>query len=131
MSLECHQTCALCTGPEPTQCTQCVKGLALDPNTMMCGVTGDSDCPPRTFLHANQFICQACYRHCQSCEGPEPTDCQTCALPRYLHSKSACTSFSVWNWIWGPFEENIGAKVFLIVLHIYKLYYEFMTIKLP
>ncbi|KAK3526022.1 hypothetical protein QTP70_012787 [Hemibagrus guttatus] len=82
---ECHQTCALCTGSEPTQCTQCVKGLALDPNTMMCGVTGDSECPPRTFLHANQFTCQACHHHCQSCEGPEPTDCQTCALPRYLH----------------------------------------------
>ncbi|XP_027028709.2 proprotein convertase subtilisin/kexin type 5 isoform X1 [Tachysurus fulvidraco] len=88
---ECHQTCALCTGPEATQCTQCVKGLALDPNTMMCGVTGDSDCPPRTFLHANQFTCQACHHHCQSCEGPASTDCQTCALPRYLHNNSCVT----------------------------------------
>lgn len=83
---ECHQTCALCEGPEPTQCLQCGKGLVLDPNTMMCGVTGDSDCPPRTFLQNNQFTCQACHRLCQSCEGPGPFDCQTCALPNFLHS---------------------------------------------
>ncbi|XP_062847903.1 proprotein convertase subtilisin/kexin type 5 [Trichomycterus rosablanca] len=88
---ECHQTCASCVGPEPFQCSQCVKGLALDPNTMMCGVTGSSDCPPRTFLHANQFTCQACHRNCQSCEGPGPADCQTCALPRYLHNSSCVT----------------------------------------
>ncbi|KAG9280998.1 proprotein convertase subtilisin/kexin type 5-like [Astyanax mexicanus] len=88
---ECHQTCARCVGPEPTQCSQCEKGLVLDPNTMMCGVTGDSDCPPRTFLRDNQFTCQACHRHCQSCEGPGPTDCQTCALPRYLHNSSCVT----------------------------------------
>ncbi|XP_028813093.1 proprotein convertase subtilisin/kexin type 5 [Denticeps clupeoides] len=85
---ECHQTCARCTGPEPTHCTQCGKGLALDPNTMMCGVTGDSDCPPKTFLHGNRFTCQACHRQCQSCEGPGPNDCQTCAVPGYLHNGS-------------------------------------------
>ncbi|XP_048114060.1 proprotein convertase subtilisin/kexin type 5 isoform X1 [Alosa alosa] len=88
---ECHQTCARCTGPEPNLCTQCGKGLALDPNTLMCGVTGDSGCPPRTFLHANRFTCQACQRQCQSCEGPGPADCLTCALPRYLH-KGLCVS---------------------------------------
>ncbi|XP_051548125.1 proprotein convertase subtilisin/kexin type 5-like [Myxocyprinus asiaticus] len=83
---ECHQTCARCEGPEPTQCLQCEKGLVLDPNTMMCGVAGNSDCPPRTFLQNNQFTCQACHRLCQSCEGPRPTDCQTCALPNYLNN---------------------------------------------
>lgn len=88
---ECHQTCARCEGPEPTQCLQCEKGLVLDPNTMMCGVTGDSDCPPKTFLQNNQFTCQACHRLCQSCEGPGPFDCQTCALPYYLHNGS-CVS---------------------------------------
>ncbi|KAL1247680.1 hypothetical protein QQF64_023056 [Cirrhinus molitorella] len=88
---ECHQTCARCEGPEPTQCLQCEKDLVLDPNTMMCGVTGDSDCPPRTFLQNNQFTCQACHRLCQSCEGPGPSDCQTCALPNYLHNGS-CVS---------------------------------------
>uniref|UniRef100_A0A8C1P646 Growth factor receptor domain-containing protein n=1 Tax=Cyprinus carpio TaxID=7962 RepID=A0A8C1P646_CYPCA len=88
---ECHQTCAYCEGPDPTQCLQCEKGLVLDPNTMMCGVTGDSDCPPRTFLQNNQFTCQACHRLCQSCEGPEPFDCQTCALPNYLHN-GTCVS---------------------------------------
>ncbi|XP_042560355.1 proprotein convertase subtilisin/kexin type 5-like [Clupea harengus] len=89
---ECHRTCALCSGPEPNQCSQCSKGLALDPNTMMCGVTGDSNCPPRTFLHTNRFTCQACHRQCQSCEGAGPADCLTCALPRHLYKD--CTSCS-------------------------------------
>ncbi|XP_064168245.1 proprotein convertase subtilisin/kexin type 5 [Anguilla rostrata] len=88
---ECDQTCAECSGPLPTQCSRCEKGLALDPNTMMCGVTGDSRCPPRTFLQQNQFTCRSCHGHCQSCDGPGASDCLTCATPRFLHNGS-CVS---------------------------------------
>ncbi|KAI1904468.1 hypothetical protein AGOR_G00005950 [Albula goreensis] len=88
---ECDRTCMGCSGPEPTQCSKCKKGLALDPNTMMCGVTGDSQCPSRTFLHQNQFTCQSCHRHCESCDGPGPSACLTCVTPRYLHNGS-CVS---------------------------------------
>ncbi|XP_061578613.1 proprotein convertase subtilisin/kexin type 5 isoform X3 [Cololabis saira] len=88
---ECHQTCMRCTGPDPNQCTQCEKGLVLDPNTLLCGVTGDTACPPRTYLHDDQFTCMGCHRHCHSCEGPGDDECQTCAVPRYLHN-STCAS---------------------------------------
>ncbi|XP_069564758.1 proprotein convertase subtilisin/kexin type 5 isoform X2 [Brachyistius frenatus] len=88
---ECHQTCMSCSGPDPNQCTQCERGLVLDPNTLLCGVTGDTDCPPRTYMHDDQFTCIGCHRHCYSCEGPGNNECQTCAVPKYLHN-STCVS---------------------------------------
>lgn len=94
---ECHQTCMSCSGPEPNQCTQCEKGLVLDPNTLLCGVTGDTDCPPRTYLHDDQFTCMGCHRHCYSCEGPGNDECQTCAIPKYLTSEHFSTTLIQWN----------------------------------
>ncbi|XP_033940311.1 proprotein convertase subtilisin/kexin type 5-like isoform X1 [Pseudochaenichthys georgianus] len=88
---ECHQTCFSCFGSDANQCTQCEKALVLDPNTMLCGVTGDTDCPPRTYLHDDQFTCMGCHRHCYSCEGPSNDECQTCAVPKYLQN-SSCVS---------------------------------------
>ncbi|XP_070687333.1 proprotein convertase subtilisin/kexin type 5 [Pempheris klunzingeri] len=88
---ECHQTCMSCSGPDANQCTQCERGLVLDPNTLLCGVTGDTDCPPRTYLHDDQFTCMGCHRHCYSCEGPGSDECQTCAVPKYLQN-STCVS---------------------------------------
>ncbi|XP_056908075.1 proprotein convertase subtilisin/kexin type 5 isoform X1 [Takifugu flavidus] len=85
---ECHQTCSSCSGPEANQCTQCEKGLVLDPNTLLCGVTGDTDCPPRTYLHDDQFTCMGCHRHCYSCQGPGKDKCLTCAIPAFLHNGS-------------------------------------------
>ncbi|KAK0148862.1 Proprotein convertase subtilisin/kexin type 5 [Merluccius polli] len=100
---ECHQTCASCSGPEANQCTQCERGLVLDPNTLLCGVTGDTACPPRTYLHDDQFTCKACHRQCYSCGGPGHDQCQTCAVPKFLYSKHSaalcccddCTCWSV------------------------------------
>ncbi|KAJ3595955.1 hypothetical protein NHX12_002364 [Muraenolepis orangiensis] len=83
---ECHQTCAGCSGPEANQCTQCERGLVLDPNTLLCGVTGDTACPPRTYLHDDQFTCMACHRQCLSCGGPGQDQCQTCAEPKFLYT---------------------------------------------
>ncbi|XP_063337181.1 proprotein convertase subtilisin/kexin type 5 isoform X2 [Pelmatolapia mariae] len=88
---ECHQTCLSCTGPDANECTQCERGLVLDPNTLLCGVTGDTACPPGTYLHNDQFTCKGCHRHCLSCEGPGNDECQTCAVPRYLYN-STCVN---------------------------------------
>ncbi|XP_028970632.2 proprotein convertase subtilisin/kexin type 5 [Esox lucius] len=85
---ECHQTCGSCSGPESRQCTRCVKGLVLDPSSLLCGVTGDTACPQRTYLHVDQFTCLSCHHLCQSCAGPGDGECQTCAMPRYLHNGS-------------------------------------------
>ncbi|XP_071059510.1 proprotein convertase subtilisin/kexin type 5-like [Pseudochaenichthys georgianus] len=90
-SPECHQTCFSCFGSDANQCTQCEKALVLDPNTLLCGVTGDTYCPPRTYLHDDQFTCMGCHRHCYSCEGPSNDECQTCAVPKYLQN-SSCVS---------------------------------------
>uniref|UniRef100_A0A8D3B021 Growth factor receptor domain-containing protein n=1 Tax=Scophthalmus maximus TaxID=52904 RepID=A0A8D3B021_SCOMX len=91
---ECHQTCMSCSGPDANQCTQCEKGLVLDPNTLLCGVTGDTDCPPGTYLHDDQFTCMGCHGHCYSCEGPGDDECLTCVVPKYLHSKHLfCVTF--------------------------------------
>lgn len=83
-----------CSGPEPNQCTRCEKGLVLDPNTLLCGVTGDTDCPSGTYLHDDQFTCMGCHRHCYTCEGPGNDECQTCATPRYLHSELSLLMFN-------------------------------------
>uniref|UniRef100_A0AAZ1XTH8 TNFR-Cys domain-containing protein n=1 Tax=Oreochromis aureus TaxID=47969 RepID=A0AAZ1XTH8_OREAU len=88
---ECHQTCLSCSGPDANECTQCERGLVLDPNTLLCGVTGDTACPPGTYLHNDQFTCKGCHRHCLSCEGPGNDECQTCAVPRYLYN-STCVN---------------------------------------
>lgn len=85
--LECHQTCSTCAGPDPNQCTQCKKGLVLDPNTLFCGVTGDTDCPDGTYLHDDQFTCMGCHPECHSCEGPGENECQTCHIAKYLQSR--------------------------------------------
>lgn len=81
---ECHQTCANCRGPEPHQCSECERGLVLDPNSLLCGVTGDAHCPLGTYLHHDQFTCSSCHRGCLSCEGPQL--CSTCAAPHHLHN---------------------------------------------
>ncbi|XP_048828851.1 proprotein convertase subtilisin/kexin type 5 [Brienomyrus brachyistius] len=88
---DCDQTCMSCSGPEATQCTQCKPGLVLDPNTMRCGITGGSSCPPRTFLHKDGFSCLACHSSCSSCVGPGASQCETCTVPRYLYNGS-CVS---------------------------------------
>ncbi|KAG2471209.1 PCSK5 convertase, partial [Polypterus senegalus] len=85
---ECDQTCSKCTGPDPTDCTKCKKGLALDPNSMMCGVIGDSECPPKMFLHEKLFSCIACHDLCESCHGQESYDCDTCLLPSYFYNST-------------------------------------------
>ncbi|MBN3301412.1 PCSK5 convertase, partial [Amia calva] len=88
---ECDLTCASCLGPEATQCIKCKEGLALDQETRMCGVTGDSNCPPKMFLHEDRFTCNACHRQCESCVGPADTDCQTCTVPSYLYNGTCVT----------------------------------------
>ncbi|XP_038561039.1 proprotein convertase subtilisin/kexin type 5-like isoform X2 [Micropterus salmoides] len=32
-----------------------------------------------------------CHRHCYSCEGPGNDQCQTCAVPKYLHNGTCLT----------------------------------------
>lgn len=103
---ECHQTCMSCSGPDANQCTQCEKGLVLDPNTLLCGVTGDTDCPPGTYLHDDQFTCMGCHRHCYSCEGPGNDECQTCAVPKYLHSEHILPVFNCIH------RSGLGSKIY-------------------
>ncbi|CAL8373818.1 unnamed protein product [Arctogadus glacialis] len=88
---ECHQTCARCFGSEANQCTQCERGLVLDPSTLLCGVTGDTECPPRTYLHDDQFTCKACHRQCHSCSGQGQDQCLTCTAPKFLYNRTCVT----------------------------------------
>lgn len=62
-------------------------GLVLDPNTLLCGVTGDANCPARTYLHHDRFTCMGCHRLCYSCQGPGSDQCLTCATPTFLRSQ--------------------------------------------
>ncbi|XP_063305210.1 proprotein convertase subtilisin/kexin type 5-like [Pelobates fuscus] len=82
---ECHRTCATCSGPLPTDCIQCQNRLVMDIDSRMCGVEGDANCPPRTFLEDDFFTCSSCDHNCQSCDGPSPTNCLTCTVPYYLY----------------------------------------------
>ncbi|XP_055011892.1 proprotein convertase subtilisin/kexin type 5 [Boleophthalmus pectinirostris] len=87
---ECHQTCASCRGPEPNQCTECERGLVLDPSSLLCGVTGEAQCPLGTYLENDGFTCSSCRRGCLSCEGPQI--CSTCAAPHHLHNGTCVRS---------------------------------------
>ncbi|XP_053319728.1 proprotein convertase subtilisin/kexin type 5-like [Spea bombifrons] len=86
---ECHRTCATCSGPQPTDCIQCQDRLTLNPETGMCRVEGDADCPAKTFLENDLFTCSSCDHTCQSCDGPSPRNCLTCTVPYYLY-KNTC-----------------------------------------
>ncbi|KAE8617533.1 hypothetical protein XENTR_v10009108 [Xenopus tropicalis] len=88
---DCHKTCSKCSGPEPTDCIQCQNSLSMDPESGMCGVEGDANCPPKTFLQNDLFTCSSCDRTCKSCNGPSPKHCLTCTVPFYLH-KTTCVS---------------------------------------
>ncbi|KAG7276230.1 hypothetical protein CRUP_018612 [Coryphaenoides rupestris] len=84
---ECHQTCARCSGPEASQCSQCERGLVLDPNSLLCGVTGDTACPTGTYLHEDHFTCIACHHQCRSCGGPGRGQCLSQHLLGWVPSR--------------------------------------------
>ncbi|XP_077120025.1 cysteine repeat modular protein 2-like [Ranitomeya variabilis] len=86
---ECHKTCAKCSGPQPTDCTKCQSQLTLDQESEMCGVQGNAQCPPKTFLEDDLFTCSSCDQTCESCDGRSAENCVTCLVPYYLY-KSTC-----------------------------------------
>ncbi|KAM4678591.1 uncharacterized protein O3C94_010455 [Discoglossus pictus] len=85
---ECHRTCARCSSSEPTDCIQCQDRLTLDPETGMCGVGGDANCPAKTYLHDDLFTCSPCDHTCESCDGPSLGNCLTCRVPYYLYKNN-------------------------------------------
>lgn len=85
---ECHMTCAQCSGPEPTDCIQCQDRLMFDQQSHMCGVKGEGNCPPGTFLEDDAFTCSSCDKTCDSCDGPSSRECLTCSVPFYLYKRT-------------------------------------------
>ncbi|KAL4482200.1 hypothetical protein ABPG72_017981 [Tetrahymena utriculariae] len=80
----CHQTCAKCTGPLETDCTECPPNTTLDPTQNICRCTqvgfgfGISD----QSLCISQFSCLQCIKcqyPCKTCYAANAYSCNTCA----------------------------------------------------
>jgi len=75
--LDCSAMCAPntnCSGPEPTQCSECRFVRYQSECT--------TECPQGTYLANNNNTCQMCHPLCDvsaGCTGPLPTECRRCA----------------------------------------------------
>jgi hypothetical protein len=74
--LNCHSSCAHCTGPGITECTQCMTpGYYVQVNSSLC----DNGCAPRSYIDAgNPTHCQPCDATCDTCIGPTDHHCDSC-----------------------------------------------------
>ena len=71
----CHESCATCTGPGPTQCLSCGGQLALLAGACVgtCGVG--------RFDNAATGRCESCQATCRTCRDAEATGCLSCFNP--------------------------------------------------
>ena len=95
-------SCVSCNGPNPTNCTSCSAGYYLDNQTSSCVTT----CPDGTYPDNQAWTCQPCFSadfetdnddnsqfSCETCDGPLPTQCLSCAsgLALFIPSRT-CTN---------------------------------------
>jgi hypothetical protein len=83
----CHFSCAACSGPLSTNCTQCPSGALLQDGTCV------SQCSPGLYLSGT--TCLRCDTSCRTCNGAGLMLCSSCPSGRYLYTSgtsSICTT---------------------------------------
>ena len=85
----CHDSCARCSGPLPTDCTGCANGTHLQADTGRCV----SNCS--TGFYEDSGVCSPCNDACADCEQPGADSCTACDQGKFLlfgECLAACTS---------------------------------------
>ena len=84
----CHETCAVCTAGDETNCVKCRPGLSLDAKTRKC-------IPPISKCSFNEFEfnhkCTRCDIKCRTCTGGTEQDCVTCPEEKYFYNGTCVT----------------------------------------
>ena len=70
LSVDCHQSCSTCFGPEANHCSSCHKGFFLLNNSC-------KEYCPAHFYRVNG-TCVPCHSDCKSCVGPSVDQCSSC-----------------------------------------------------
>ena len=72
----CHQSCATCRGPEPSDCLSCSFPRKFHQHTCL------EQCPADTY--PDNSSCLPCHASCATCGGPLASECDTCPKGNYL-----------------------------------------------
>ncbi|KAL4508872.1 hypothetical protein ABPG73_006258 [Tetrahymena malaccensis] len=80
----CDQTCLTCLGPYKTDCITCSNNYYLDSSSNLCVQQCQSNQYQSLNANTGQIICLPCNQACQTCQGPNNTDCLICINNYYL-----------------------------------------------
>ncbi|EAS02591.2 zinc finger lsd1 subclass family protein (macronuclear) [Tetrahymena thermophila SB210] len=85
----CDKTCLTCNGTTPNSCTSCLAPDLFLSTTFSCVNT----CNTNQYKNTQNQTCQPCHISCQTCKGPDNTDCLSCGGSFYLDtSKGICSN---------------------------------------
>ncbi|KAL2100373.1 hypothetical protein ACEWY4_004767 [Coilia grayii] len=83
---ECDESCRTCSGPEDDECDSCQDGDMLQDGEC---IPEPESCPSKTFFN-DDGECESCHSSCESCDGPQKSDCVSCVRGRYLTVDQTC-----------------------------------------
>jgi len=84
---QCHTTCKTCNGAASWNCLTCLLPLYFESGPKTCVVT----CSIGEYPRDSDATCDSCDPSCNTCTGPNPTDCATCISPNFLTSTGTCS----------------------------------------
>lgn len=76
----CDASCRTCRGPSAFDCLTCVAPQLRTPEFHNCV----DQCAKGFYAFADTAECLRCNAECQTCRGPEATDCLSCTEGRVL-----------------------------------------------
>lgn len=86
---DCHETCLTCSGANQNQCSSCDS---LGNSNYLFEAGSCNFCSSSSFKvidNSNNAICQECDDSCESCTGPNNSDCISCSAG-YFESSGRC-----------------------------------------
>ena len=87
----CNAACAVCTGPDKTQCSECNSGYFLQPSGTGCL----DSCPsPGYWQDTTNHVCATCNTACSVCTGSSDTQCSACKSGFFLQPEPDATTCS-------------------------------------
>lgn len=104
--VKCHNSCKICSGSEPYECTECANGyyketqdskeycLSCGDNCTECTLKTCSKCIDGYYLEESTHKCRQCDNSCKKCNGPNITSCTECKDGFYFYGNQcrACDS---------------------------------------
>jgi hypothetical protein len=98
--LPCHSSCAYCTGPDITECTDCkLSGDYIQVNSSLC----EPGCANRSYIDpANTTHCQPCDATCDNCIGATDHHCDSCFDLKVLDYDLSCQDYCSPNYFADP-----------------------------